>query len=226
MQSLRLAGRRIAATLPALALLLLAAGCASDGDHSRPPPGGQARNFTPIGGQESFFNGAITAEVLVGAMTGFTPGGPGPGGGGSGGRKHHGGGMHGGGPGGAPRSEGGWGGMEGPDGDPASGGNMEARRADAMGSPPVMIHLRFTNHGPEKADLVITDFLSPLGNFVVHPDQLALDPGQSLEVEPMTSRLAGEVSGGEVSLSLKLGKQQETKTITLELKPEAVTTPQ
>src|SRR6478736_8329011 len=178
MPFLRLAGPRIAAAVPALALLLLAAGCASDNDHPRPPHGGQARNFTPIGGQETFFNGAITAEVLVGAMTGFTPGGPG-GGGGSSGRKHHGGGgMHGGGgggPGGGPRGEGGWGGMEGPDSDPASGGNTEARRADAMGSPPVMIHLRFTNHGPEKTDLVIADFLSPLGNFAVRPDRLALD---------------------------------------------------
>jgi len=233
MYFLRLAGPRIAATGAALALLLLAAGCASDHDRPRPPRGGPAKNFTPIGGQETFFNGAITAEVLVGAMTGFTPGEPGAGSGGGGGKKHHGGGMHMGGgmgPGGGGRpgggGEGGWGGMNGPDGDPASAGSQELRRADAMGGPPVMIHLRFTNHGPEKADLIIADFLSLLGNFVVHPDQLTLDPGQSVAVEPMTSRLAGEVTGGEVSLSLKLGKARETKTVTLEPKPAAAPPPQ
>jgi len=94
-----------------------------------------------------------------------------------------------------------------------------------MGSPPVMIHLRFTNNGPEKADLIIADFLSPLGNFAVRPDKLALEPGQSLEVDPMTSRLAGEVTGGEITLSLKLGKETETKTVTLEPKPESAPPP-
>ena len=96
---------------------------------------------------------------------------------------------------GAPGGEGG--------GEPEGSGSATMRRADAMGSPPVMIHLRFTNNGSEKADVIIADFLSPLGNFAVRPDKLALDPGQSLEVDPMTSRLAGEVTGGEITLSLQ-----------------------
>lgn len=218
MHSLRLAGPRIAAPAAALALLFLAAGCASDADGPRPPHGAPARQqFSTVGGQETFFNGTITADVLVGAMTGFRAGNPGAGpGGGGGGRRHHGGG-------GGGMHHGGGGGPEGPGGEGGgtdSGGSSELRRADAMGSPPVMIHLRFTNKGAEHADLVIADFLSPLGNFVVTPEKLALDPGQSLEVEPMTSRLAGDVTSGAITLSLKLGSAQETKTITLELKPE------
>ncbi|MES1194520.1 MAG: hypothetical protein ABUL65_01410, partial [Opitutus sp.] len=69
-------------------------------------------------------------------------------------------------------------------------------------------------------ELVVADFLSPLGNFVVTPEKLTLQPGQAVEVDPMTSRLAGEISGGEISLNLRLGPRQETKTITL--KPEPV----
>jgi hypothetical protein len=95
------------------------------------------------------------------------------------------------------------------------------QRADRMGSPPVMIHLRFVNTGTAKVDLAITDFLSPLGNFVVQPEKFSLDPGQELAVEPMTSRLAGEPTGGEISLSLKAGGVTETKTIALALQPEA-----
>ncbi|MES1194497.1 MAG: hypothetical protein ABUL65_01295, partial [Opitutus sp.] len=113
----------------------------------------------------------------------------------------------------------------GENGDPEAGGSGTMRRADAMGSPPVMIHLRFTNHGTAHADLVIDDFLSPLGNFVVQPEKLALDPDQAVEVEPMTSRLAGEMTSGEITLTLKLGSAKETKTITLALKPEPAPTP-
>src|SRR5262249_50741184 len=157
MPTLRLAGSRLFAPA-ALALLLLAAGCASDGDRPRSPRGGRPQHFTPIGGQETFFNGTIKAEVLVGALTGFDLGHPvaGPDGAGGGGGKHHhggGGGMHmSGGMGGGGMGMGGGppgGGMGGPppggmDGDPESSGSAAVRRADAMGSAPVMIHLRFT----------------------------------------------------------------------------------
>ena len=73
---------------------------------------------------------------------------------------------------------------------------------------------------------MIADFLSPLGNFVVQPEKFTLEPGQELAVEPMTSRLAGEMSSGEISLSLKSGGTTETKTITLALQPEAAPPPE
>ncbi len=84
-----------------------------------------------------------------------------------------------------------------------------------------MIHLRFTNHGITKAELLIADFLSPLGNFVVTPDKLSLEPGQSAEVEPMTSRIAGEISGATVTLALRLAGQGERKNIVLTITPHA-----
>jgi hypothetical protein len=90
------------------------------------------------------------------------------------------------------------------------------RPAMAMSGPPVAIHLRFTNRGSTAADLRIMDFLSPLGNFVVHPSSLRLEPGQSLEVEPMASGLASEAGSGEITLSLQLDDIRETKAVTLQ----------
>ncbi|MEJ1972405.1 MAG: hypothetical protein WDM96_08095 [Lacunisphaera sp.] len=55
--------------------------------------------------------------------------------------------------------------------------------------------------------------------------KLSLDPGQAIEVDPMTSRLAGEVTGTEITLELRLGAAKETKTIALTLKPEPAPTP-
>jgi len=83
-----------------------------------------------------------------------------------------------------------------------------------------MIHLRFTNNGTAKAELLIADFLSPLGNFVVEPEKLSLEPGQTIEVEPMTSRLAGEISGATVTLALRLAGQGEKKNVVLVIVPE------
>ena len=96
---------------------------------------------------------------------------------------------------------------------------MAARRADRTNTPPVIIHLRFTNKGDVPIELVIADFLSPLGNFVVTPGKLSIQPGQAVEVDPMASRLAGEITGGEISLNLRLGSRQETKIIVLNPEP-------
>ena len=93
----------------------------------------------------------------------------------------------------------------------------------AANVPPVAIHLRVTTDGSTPAELEIVDFLSPLGNFVVNPSSLKLGPGQSLEVEPMASRLAGDVTAGEVSLTLRLETADETKKVTLQ--PEAAPKP-
>ncbi len=215
---------RVAPGLFLCAALLLAAGCASDDD--RPPSreaGKHREHFPTMAGQETFFKGGLTAEILVGAMTGFDRGGDGTAMGGEhGGRRHGGGGMHmsGMGGGGGRRHGGGDGEARPGDDDPNRAQSQATRRASNMGSPPVMIHLRFVNNGAEKLDVVIADFLSPLGNFVVQPEKFSLDPGQALTAEPMTSRLAGEPGGGEITLSLKAGGVTETKTITLALQPE------
>jgi hypothetical protein len=216
--------------LAAVALLSLVAGCEGDQayrkaaesrQHAKPPP--------PLAGKETFFDGRITAELQTGA--GFGDAGkldestPGTGGGG----RHGGGGggmhMGGGGGGGGGRHGGGGGGGRSPDSDPSVSDSIEQdqimnmRRAAASGGPPVIIHLRFTNNGTAHADLAITDFLSELGNFVVQPEKLALDPGQSAEVEPMTSRLAGEIAQADITLTLSLDGHAEKKVITLFLVP-------
>lgn len=86
-----------------------------------------------------------------------------------------------------------------------------------MGSmgPAEMIHLQFTNHGSERVVLNIVDFVSPLGNFAVQPEKLTLAPGESLEVEPMSSRLGGSVTEVEVTLGLHLAGKMEKKVIVL-----------
>jgi hypothetical protein len=202
---------------PVVALLVLLAGCAGEGSHrggprTPPPP--------PLAGEESFFNGQITAELKVGARVGFDgkdgEKGPGNGGGGhhngpGGGRFHMGmggGGMGGGHMGGRPE-----GGPFDSDRAPAMRGGMGM--AAGAGGPPMMIHLRFINHGTEAAELLVMDFLSPLGNFVVQPEKVSLAPGEAVEVEPMTSRLAGEVSDTGVTLALHLHGKTEKKTIVL-----------
>lgn len=201
--------------LPALLLIgcLAAAGCASD----RPGRGPSGRGPRPapipnLVGQEKFFDGQITAEVRVGALAGFDRGGEGAartpgdrprryGGGGEPG------GPGGGGPGMRPPGE-----MGGDEARPAMG----MRPTETRAAPPVAIHLRFTNHGTAPVDLAIVDFLSPLGNFVVQPSTLRLEPGQSAAVEPMASRLAGEVASGEITLKLQIGGSRESKTIVLQ----------
>jgi hypothetical protein len=227
---------QIAAVRGVLASLLLiagfSAGCTSD---DRPPRDGRGRPpriqaVPTMAGSETFFAGRITAQVRIGAMAGFDRSGDGEGGGrregqprrgGGGGGLSMSGGMSGmsmerrmgGGPGGAE------GGPGGEDGRPQAG----QRPAMAADVPPVAIHLRFTNASSTPADLQVVDFLSPLGNFVVHPSQLKLEPGQSIEVEPMASRLAGDVTAGEVSLALRLEGADENKKVILQ--PEAESKP-
>lgn len=104
--------------------------------------------------------------------------------------------------------------------DPVERQQMSAMRHAANPNPPVMIHLRFTNHGPARAELLVADFLSPLGNFVVEPEKLALEPEQTVEVEPMTSRLVGDISSATVTLALRLAGQGEKKNIVLNVVAE------
>lgn len=204
-------------------------GCSND----RPEPhaGARARGHRtpPLAGQDTFFDGQITAELTVGRGPGFDRKSSGEGDepgpehrrhGGGGGGFHMGGGSapHGGG--GGHRQE-----RDGPGEEGGMSGQIERERTTAMRrsanmNPPVMIHLRFTNNGTTPAELLIADFLSPLGNFVIEPEKLTLAPGQTLEVEPMTSRLAGEIAQATVTLALRLAGHGEKKNIVLNIVPE------
>jgi hypothetical protein len=211
-----------------LILLVLAAGCSSDPGPSRRggPAGARAKPPTPMAGQDTFFDGLILAEIHVGTdgMPEIAPDGSGPGSGGEGRRRRGGssgrmsvaggtGGFGGNVAGGVPFGEGGrpardFGGAPGTGPRPMMGGGR-----------PVMIHLRFTNQGTAPVELHITDFLSPFGNFVVRPAKLTLEPGQSLETEPMSSQLAGAFSEVTATLRLRLDGRAEKKSFPLKAMP-------
>ncbi|HEY4301954.1 MAG TPA: hypothetical protein VGM73_13840 [Candidatus Didemnitutus sp.] len=212
LESLRFSTRGAGAAAALLALLLIT-GCESDHPdqanrrpHLPPPP--------PLAGQETFFNGQVLAEIKTGAGFGdagkpddATPS--------TGNAGHHGGGGH---MGGGRHGRGGGGGSS---GDSSGGATIEQdeianiRRAAAAGGPPMLIHLRFTNHGPTHVDLSVVDFLSELGNFVVQPETVSLDPQQSVEVDPMTSRLVAEAGEANITLVLRSSTHTEKKTIAL-----------
>jgi hypothetical protein len=195
-----------------LGLLFAFAGCASEeheaagpGRHRRPPP-------TPLAGQENYFDGKIGVAIIVGALEG--PGimpGDGEGSEKRGGGRRRGGGMSMGmgGEGGGRRHEGGYGGTPGSEhleGVRPMRGSMET---------PQMIHLKFTNHGTEKATVDIVDFVSPLGNFAVQPEKLTLEPGQTVEPEPMSSQLTGSLTAADATLVLRFSGKSEKKLVSL-----------
>jgi hypothetical protein len=204
-------------------VMLFLAACASDTDERpRPPKATREQRALPtLAGQAAFFDGQILAEIRVGALAGFDRSGDGASRDGAHGRR---GGFRMRGTGGMHDTDGlGSGSHRGgppPDAEGAREGAPVIRPMDRMAGPPVMIHLRFTNHGTERVELRIVDFLSPLGNFVVQPEKLVLEPGQSAETEPMTSRIAGEASDSEITLNLQAGARRETKTMELRREPD------
>ncbi len=209
----------------AMIFVLLAAGCSSE-----PKPGlrdGPPRKPSiPLAGQAEFFSGQILAEIHVGTegMPVVRPGeaaagGHEGGGSGRGGRRRGGGG-------GQMNMAGGAGGFGGniggsvPFGEGgrtahAGGPGGASRFGLGGGGRPVMIHLRFTNRTNAKVDLYINDFVSPLGNFAVRPEMLTLEPGQSLETEPMTSQLAGSFTEAMATLVLRLNGKTEKQVLSL-----------
>jgi len=200
----------------AFVVILLAAGCASEEQESvfnapehraRPKP-------TPLAGNGTYFEGQVGVEITVGAMD--RPAGLGrPEG--SGGDEHWSGGRRHGGR--RPSGEG----YE-PSGERPEGAGAGPMMHRPMGVPE-MIHLKFTNHGPEKVVVAIADFVSPLGNFAVQPETLTLAPGQSLEVEPMSSQLAGPLAGVDATLVLRAAGKSEKQIIKLRAVPPATPAP-
>lgn len=216
--------------------LLILAGCSSEASPEEPggtSSGPRRKAPTPMAGQESFFDGQILAEISVGTE-GLPEVGPREGGGNRGGGEHSrrsgggrlniagsGGAVGGNISGGIPFGAGGEGrGRYGGHGGGGEGDSAPGPRPmmGGMGRP-VMIHLRFTNNGTATVTLAIDDFVSLLGNFAVRPEKLVLEPGQSLETEPMTSQLAGELSEANATLVLRVGPKTEKKTFTLHALP-------
>ena len=181
-----------------------------------------------------FFAGAIEAEVLLGSG-GFAPRDAGrgvaPGSGVDHGRGGFSGGMGGGGLGGGGRRGGSGGARGGGDGGGPMARDRESRADEPapnirpVNAPPVRFRLRLTNHGSEPLDVEVIDFNSALGNFVVLPRKLTLPPGQSVEADPMTSRLGFRADEFPLTLTIRASGKSEKQVLTLRPKASAAPAP-
>jgi hypothetical protein len=220
--------------LAVFALELAACG----GGHSHHPGGGpmgpgDGTDNTPIPRMEAqgmFFAGQVEVETML-ARAGATwardvesasssaggKGGGGSSGGGSGGGRsggHRGGGHGGGGRGGG---EGSGGGQE--------EGIQRAPPIRAINGPVIQLRLRLTNHSPALVVVEVVDFDSALGNFVVQPEKITVQPGASVEADPMVSRLG--IGTDEIPLTIKLRVETrvDQQVLTLRAVPEDAPAP-
>lgn len=91
-------------------------------------------------------------------------------------------------------------------------------RGQASQEPPIRLQLRLTNHGSELAEVEVTDFDSSLGNFVVFPRKMTLQPGESVDAEPVTSRLGAGSAEIPLTVGLRVNSQSEKRNLTLRVK--------
>jgi hypothetical protein len=192
----------------------------------RPPPGamgpGGGVPLAAVPGMEGkslFFEDQIEVEVLF-ARAGVpwnrkeetATGGrrPGRGGGGfSGGMQA--------GMGGGPRGR-----MGGPPGGDMAGARSPDRM-HASNQPPIQLRLRLTNHTSAAVDIEVLDFNSALGNFAVQPPKITVTPGESVEAEPMISRLG--MATEEIPFTVKLHVSGRTEQRVLMLRAMKVPPP-
>lgn len=206
----------------ALALILALsglAGCRSPGGPGRPDKNTVAVQ-PALAAETSFFEDALTARVT---LQPFALAMGAPGGGGGGGRR---GGRPMGGPGGGMGGGGMGGGMGGPPPDGGMDGDEPATVRGPMSAPPrIVIHVAFTNHGKETIDFAPTDVVSDLGNFAVRPERLALAPGQTAEIDPMTSNFPMVIKELTVELRVRRSGKSETRSVRLLPAASAPATP-
>ncbi len=186
---------------------------------------------TPIPRMEArgiFFDGKVEAEALL-ARTGahwarkdesgttekadqqsgggghFSGGG---GGGGMGGGGGHGGGHRGGGQGGAT-------------GGGADQGGPQAPPIQAINQPGVQLRLRLTDHRDTPIVVEVLDFNSDLGDFAVQPERITVQPGESVEADPMVSRLGVKADEIPLTVKLQIDGRSDQKVLTLKVVKES-----
>ena len=185
-------------------------------------------NPKPMDAQAAFFGSQIGIEVMLAKSDavwknanpaeGGEPGGRGRGGfsggfgGTGGGGRRGGGGQRGGGGGGGP---------------PQNAGDASSRPSGpplrANNAPPVQLRLRLTNRSDQPLDVEVLDFNSELGNFAVQPAKITVPPHESVEADPMTSRL-GVPAVEKIPLTVRLrvgGKSGRVEQQVLQLEPRA-----
>jgi hypothetical protein len=207
--------RRLVGAGALIALALLLALSATSGCSAPGRPDRKAVAIQPtLVAETTFFADALAARVRLQPFA-LPMGGPGSPGGGKG----TGGGRRAGGPPG-----GGMGGMGGP---PPDGDGMEegARPMRPMMSAPprLSLHVAFTNRSQETLEFSPRDVICDLGNFGVRPERLALAPGQTAEIDPMSSNFPMVIKELSVELRVKRGTESETRTVRLQ--PAATNVP-
>ncbi|HEY1793095.1 MAG TPA: hypothetical protein VGG34_09270 [Opitutaceae bacterium] len=78
--------------------------------------------------------------------------------------------------------------------------------------PPVTIHIILTNSADHSMTVSVEDFASDLGDFVVDPETLTIDAGQTSEPTPMVSDLGVSSDTIPFKVTLRYGADRETKT--------------
>ncbi len=90
-----------------------------------------------------------------------------------------------------------------------------SRRAREAQMPPALLRLRLENPGGATVIVQIRDVTSELGDFAVRPDTVTLEPGQTVEVEPMQSLLGVQSYALPVTITLRAAGQTQSKVLTL-----------
>jgi hypothetical protein len=81
---------------------------------------------------------------------------------------------------------------------------------------PIVMWLQLTSTASNPLNVGIIDFNSDLGDFAVQPEKIALPPGQSVEAEPMISRLGVTSLKIPVTVTLRLNGKTEAHVLTLQ----------
>jgi hypothetical protein len=189
--------RFIPTVMFAFALSFFLAGCGGPKLESEPtvPLGPNGKPLPLMTAKGAFFNGNLLAEIMLSQSRGRSGFHPTP--------------IH---------------GLPGPDDDSATSDDVkitpeiidEIRRRRAESPlPPINLWLQLTSTASNSLNVGIIDFKSDLGSFAVQPEQVTLTPGQSVEAEPMISRLGVTSLEIPVTVTLRLNGKTETHVLTL-----------
>lgn len=91
--------------------------------------------------------------------------------------------------------------------------------------PPIVLQIHVTNKTEAPIDVSVTQCDSDLGNFVVMPEKMTVQPHGTVDTERMTSRLGYMGGALPVTVSLKANGKREKQVITLTPIPEPAANP-